>query len=401
EWQHVLQLAQPDLIWSTDKECRSIKAWRESKILSGMPSRAINPNSKIQNPNSKIQNPQGWIMIPTGGSSGHIRFAIHTWETLAASVVGFQQYFNVDRIHSCCALPLYHVSGLMQFMRSFLSGGKLAIVPSHHLSTFIHQIDPTSFFLSLVPTQLHRLLHQSELHHPETIDQLARFHTILLGGAPAWDELLQTARQQGIRLAPTYGMTETASQIVTLKPEDFLQHQTGCGRVLSHAQIEIRDPKGQPVPMGEIGTIAIHADSLALGYYPDRFTSEWFVTDDLGFFDPQGYLHIVGRNSRKIITGGENVFPTEVEAAIRSTQLVKDVYVLGLPDSEWGERVTAVYVPIEADVPIEALQTALSTRLTKFKQPKTWIALPELPRNAQGKVNDKQVRQAIVNLKLQ
>ncbi|XHX79560.1 MAG: hypothetical protein RBJ76_06470 [Stenomitos frigidus ULC029] len=116
-----------------------------------------------------------------------------------------------------------------------------------------------------------------------------------------------------------------------------------------------------------------------------------FQADDLGFFDTNGYLHIVGRHSDKIITGGENVFPAEVEAAIRSTGLVQDVCVIGISDRHWGQAITAVYTPINADILPTNIQTALSDTLSKFKRPKHWLAVDRLPRNAQGKVNRPQV----------
>ena len=221
----------------------------------------------------------------------------------------------------------------MQFLRSFTTGGKLVILPFKELSAGVKcDIEPSEFFISLVPTQLQRLL-----ENPALATWLSRFQTVLLGGAPAWPELLEQARRYGIRLAPTYGMTETASQIVTLKPDDFLGGTVSCGQVLPHAKVTIRSPTGQLLGVNQIGNITIKADSLALGYYPELFTNrDNFQLDDLGFFDNQGYLNVVGRSSNKIITGGENVFPSEVEAAIRATQLVNDVCVIAIPDQHWG-----------------------------------------------------------------
>ncbi|MEG4403732.1 2-succinylbenzoate--CoA ligase [Microcoleus sp. MON2_D5] len=330
------------------------------------------------------------IMIPTGGSSGKIRFAIHTWETLTASVQGFQQYFQVDQINSFCVLPLYHVSGLMQFMRSFTTGGKLAIQPFKELeSGKKSDIEPEEFFISLVPTQLQRLL-----QNPDTANWLGRFRAVLLGGAPAWPELLETARNYQIKLAPSYGMTETASQIATLKPQDFLAGNNSSGKILPHAKITIRSAKGDILCDNQIGNIVVDAKSLALGYYPKNFgDSEYFQLDDLGFFDKNNYLNIVGRSSDKIITGGENVFPAEVEAVVRSTNLVADIAVIGLPDKDWGQVVTAIYVPANSEVTVKNLQAALEDKLSKFKRPKYWVIVEQLPRNSQGKVNREQLQE--------
>jgi len=330
------------------------------------------------------------IMIPTGGTSGKIRFAIHTWDTLMASVRGFQQYFGHKEINSFCVLPLYHVSGLMQFLRSFTTGGKLMILPFKAVVEGAGNIDPTKFFISLVPTQLARLL------TPNASAWLSRFQTVLLGGAPAWAELLKQARSYNIPLALTYGMTETASQIVTLKPEVFLRGNNSSGQVLPHAKVTIRSSTGEHLGANNTGIITIKSDSLMLGYYPELLANHpYFQPDDLGFLDDKGYLTIIGRNSNKIITGGENVFPAEVEAAIQATQLVTDVCVTGIPDSKWGQVVTAVYVPRTEAVSTELLQAVLENKLSKYKQPKYWIQVESLSRNSQGKVNYEKLQKTV------
>ncbi|MBE9225898.1 2-succinylbenzoate--CoA ligase [Phormidium sp. LEGE 05292] len=371
EWEQVLNLVQPDIIWGDVAEI-------------------VYQKPPIRTTPSLPNYPSSLIMIPTGGSSGKIRFAMHSWETLMASVRGFKHYFNLEKINSFCILPLYHVSGLMQFMRSFTSGGKLVISALKQLENCEkYDIEPSDFVVSLVPTQLQRLLEK-----PYLTTWLSRFQTVLLGGAPAWLELLETSRNYGIRLAPTYGMTETASQIATLKPEAFLAGNNTSGQILPHAKVIIKGKNEEILGINQTGIINIQADSLALGYYPEFFPNqEEFQLDDLGYIDENGNLKIVGRNSNKIITGGENVFPNEVEAAIIATQMVEDVCVIGLPDSQWGEIVTAIYVPKFPDINISNLKTAMENKLSKFKHPKKWIAVENLPRNAQGKVNRQRLQE--------
>ncbi len=372
EWQQVFDLVQPNIVWGIEKE---------------------NNYSSAQ---SQIPN---WIMIPTGGSSGKIKFTIHTWETLMASVKGFTEYFQLQQVNSVCVLPLYHVSGLMQFMRCFTTGGKLVITPFKSLeSGKIYNINPSSnpseFFISLVPTQLQRLLQNSE-----QIQWLSQLKAVLLGGSPAWDDLLAKSKFHNIPLAITYGMTETASQIATLKPEDFLKGKISSGQILPHAQVQIRNYDGEILPNQEIGNITIQAQSLTLGYYPQIWENqEYFSVDDLGFFDNEGYLNIVGRNSDKIISGGENIYPIEIEAAIRATHLVVDVSVIGIPDQHWGQALTAMYIPKNENTSSLTIQTLLQGKLSKFKIPKYWIPLPNLPRNYQGKINRQQLQEIATKL---
>jgi o-succinylbenzoate---CoA ligase len=263
------------------------------------------------------QRHQNLIMIPTGGSSGEVKFATHTWETLSASVWGFQEFYAIDKINAVCTLPLYHVSGLMQLMRSILTDGRLLVTNFQQLCTdptsITNQIELADYFISLVPTQLAKLLDLAP-------QWLAQFQTILLGGAPPSIELLHRARNAKSPLALTYGMTETASQITSLKPTEFLAGNNSCGRVLRHAKIKLRSPEGE---------IQIDAKSLMLGYFPAFNLSTNFEPDDLGSLDLAGYLTIIGRSSSKIITGGENVFPIEVIDAIMTTGLVADAWVIG------------------------------------------------------------------------
>jgi o-succinylbenzoate---CoA ligase len=382
EWKQVFNLVQPDIILTEDKHLNTQQ----------------NSDSKNEK-NYHYQFPithYPMIMIPTGGTSGKIRFVMHTGETLMASIEGFKQYFKVDKINSFCVLPLYHVSGLMQFLRSFTTQGKLVILPFKTLKIDdFYPIKNAPFFISLVPTQLQRLLNNREM-----TSLLSQFQTVLLGGAPPWAKLLETAREHKIRLAPTYGMTETASQIATLKPDDFLGGYHNSGRILPHANIIICKENGEILGDNQRGIITIKSQSLALGYYPELWQNrDKFKTDDLGFIDSKGYLHIVGRNSDKIITGGENVFPSEVEAVIKSTGLVADISIIGLPDQEWGQVITAVYVPINAEVTLEALQNAIASQLSKYKQPKKWLKIAEMPRNAQGKINRETLHKLVIPLR--
>ncbi|MFP4297403.1 MAG: 2-succinylbenzoate--CoA ligase [Spirulinaceae cyanobacterium] len=360
EWQQALGLIQPDLIWS------QLNFPDYGKTAIKYPAL-----------------PQQAIMIPTGGTSGKIKFAIHTWQTLQASVVGLYRYFDQQPLNFISVLPVYHVSGLMPFIRALMTDGKFLMWSYHELKQGkFPDFDLSSFFLSLVPTQLQFLLD----YYPQ---ELRRFKAILIGGAPPWPSLLEKARKHDLPLALTYGMTETASQVVTLKPEDFLAGNNSNGRVLSHASLSIL---GRDQNQLAAGIIKIKGDSLCWGYYPEIDCRRELITDDLGYFDERGYLYILGRNSQKIITGGENVFPAEIEGAILAIQKVRDVCVVGIEDERWGQVVTAVYVPKTVDFSLEKVKEKLRDRIATYKQPKQWIAVPELPRNAQGKINRTEVQ---------
>ncbi|MCF2970305.1 2-succinylbenzoate--CoA ligase [Synechococcus sp. Nb3U1] len=362
--------------------------WRQGQ-LQPYPSSVHQPLRDLLNALPAADSPP--ICIPTGGSSGHLKWAIHSWATLAASARAHQQHFAVGIVHSYCLLPLYHVSGLMQAVRSWLSEGQLVLWDWKPLEYAQQWETPLpGSFLSLVPTQLQRLLLQA---HPAVLAALRQFRAVLVGGGPTWPSLREQARQQRIPVALTYGMTETASQVCTSWPEAFLCGNDSLGRPLPHATLQIQSTAGDPV-----GPIHLWAESLALGYYPHLWQrDQGLVPGDWGYLDEQGSLHWLGRADDLILTGGEKVMAAEVEGEIRATGWVEDVCVLGVPDAEWGQQVIAIVVPTEG-MPSDLedlkhrLKRHLSEQLSGYKCPKQWLCWDGIPRTPQGKVNRPHLR---------
>ncbi|MGD1864392.1 MAG: AMP-binding protein [Phormidesmis sp.] len=401
EWQSASSLIQPQIVWHNFPNSPS-------------PLFSASPDS----PTAKRTVPA--ILIPTGGSSGQLKFAHHTWQPLPTSVTGFHQHFfptspslsdpSSIPVNAYCTLPLYHVSGLLQALRTALSNGQLFLLPFKALLLPSFPLPPVTkrcqshsvaagvSFISLVPTQLSRLLNANKA------SCLSRFHAVLLGGAPPWPSLLECVIAHKIPLCLSYGMTETAAMVSATDPQTILQGKPllGSGRAMPHAKIKIeragQSLPGQSLPVGEVGQVVVYSDAIAICYHnaPSLdFAQDAFYTDDLGYLDADANLHITGRASGKIISGGENIFPTEVEAALRNTGQVRDVCVIGLPHSTWGEAVSAAYVPVDETVSPESLKAALVEAdgealgpvLSRYKIPKHWCSLPHLPRNEQGKIN--------------
>lgn len=371
EWDAALQILRPSLVWAL-----------------GAIAQPLQTSKTLHSPLSSSPK----ILIPTGGTTGGLKFACHTWHTLLVATEGFCKTF-LPPINTYCVLPVHHVSGFMQMLRAWLSQALVVITPFKTLETHPPLIEQTQgWHISLVPTQLVRLL------QAERGEWLSRFQAVFLGGAPAWPSLLDRAAQQKISLCLSYGMTETAAMVTVLSPADLTcdrkTQRHSSGKPLPHANISIK-LAGQDLPSNTIGQVVVRAASVALGYYGQvsgAFSPEAFRTGDLGFLADDGQLYITGRADSKIISGGENVFPAEVEAALLSTGLVKDTYVFGQPDSQWGEAVTAVFVPTCEEVTVSRLKAALSEGsngtplLSRYKHPKRWIAIASLPRNAQGKL---------------
>jgi O-succinylbenzoic acid--CoA ligase len=172
--------------------------------------------------------------------------------------------------------------------------------------------------------------------------------------------------------------------VAALRPEEFLGGARSCGTVLPHAALKI----------GGEGVISLGGESLFRGYYPHWRTEADFVTEDAGWFDAQGHLHVAGRRDAVIITGGEKVDPVEVEAALRETGEFAEIVVLGVPDAEWGQVIIAAY-PEAARPNLEKVAVAMSRLLAPAKRPKRFVPVANWPVNSQGKVNRAEVARRV------
>ena len=324
---------------------------------------------------------RGAILIPTGGSGGRVRWAIHDWGTLAAAARALETFLGDGPFTHVSTLPPWHVSGLMPAARALETGGQLWLDDWKSLEGGTPPAtDAKSAVISLVPTQLLRLLEQ-----PALVEWLGSTRAILLGGAAPPPGLLESARELRLPVALAYGLTETAAVVAVQSPADFLSGEPPAATPLSHARVWIADETGEPRLPNAGGRVWIEAESLFLGYYPTRRAPGPFATDDDGELDIQGRLRLLGRRDRLIITGGEKVDPRLVEEALRATGLVEEVLVTGAPDAEWGQRVAAIYTGEPR--PQAELRAAIEDQLPPSAIPKTWIHTARLPLDERGKVD--------------
>lgn len=326
--------------------------------------------------------PPARIFVPTGGTTGVPRFVRHDWSTLQAAARAFARVFP-GPADSICLLPLWHVGGLMQAVRARVTKGRLRLADWDSVRSGTDRPIPDGFFLSLVPTQLERLMRE-----PAAMAWLKGFRAIFVGGGPADRDLLERARVEEIPLAPAYGMTETAAQVSVLQPEEFLAGRSGVGRALPHAVITIVNDEGQPVAHGEVGRIQIEATSVccSCSQKPPETRTDPFLTRDLGRMDADGFLTVIGRVDDVIITGGEKVWPGEVEAAIKAAGLAADAAVFGRPDDRWGSVVCAVLAGGSFVDPGQA-RDVLRAVLPAHMIPHLWARVERLPRNRMGKLD--------------
>ncbi len=333
----------------------------------------------------------------TSGTTGRPKAAVLTAANFTWSAVASAFRLGVlpeDRW--LLTLPLYHVGGLSIVWRSALYG--TAIVLPSEGSFDPHALDETLrrhrvTLVSLVPTQLYRWV-QAVAGPPSK-----SLRAVLLGGAAAPADLLHEALARRYPVALTYGLTEATSQVATATPAKVQRKPGSVGHPLLYTQVRVVDEKGHHLPAGAIGEIVVRGPTVFAGYDGDPQATQaalrdgWLHTGDLGYLDAEGDLWVVNRRSDLIVTGGENVYPAEVEAVLRQHPAVAEACVVGLDDPEWGQRVAAaVVLRPGAHVTPDTLAAHCRQHLAGYKVPRLIRLVPDLPRTASGKVRRPAVR---------
>jgi O-succinylbenzoic acid--CoA ligase len=316
-------------------------------------------------------------LLYTSGTTGPPKGVRLTAANHVASALGCQESLGSGtQDRWLCVLSPHHVGGLAMFFRSAFGDQPLVTLPRFdelQVAEALRRYHPS--LVSLVPTMLSRVLAAGEG------EALAGCRAILLGGAPATAAQIAAWSEQGLPICPSYGLTETCSQVATVPPGEA--HQTGGGGAVIHSQASIEIVHGEIVVAGPV---------LSPGYWNAAlpgFAGGRFFTGDLGHLDDSGRLHVTGRRDDAIITGGENVQPEEVEQALLSHPAVRDAAVAGRADPTWGQVLEALVVAegVEADALVEWSRG----RLPGFKVPRRIRFVESLPRNEGGKLLRRQL----------
>jgi O-succinylbenzoic acid--CoA ligase len=292
-------------------------------------------------------------------------------------------------------LPLWHVGGLAIVWRSVIYGIPLIVHDAFDPVAINHEIDTGEItVVSVVSTMLDRMLaDRGGRPFPPSL------RCVLLGGGPAPPALLDACARLGVPVAPTYGLTETASQVATLAPREHARRPGAAGRALLHTVLRI-DGGGPQADPGTIGEILVAGPTVMRGYAGrPRATAQalrggWLRTGDLGYLDDEGCLYVVDRRDDVIITGGENVYPAEVEAVLCGHPAVADAGVVPIPDSHWGQAVVAVLVPRAHTPPtVQEIRAFCEARLGRYKLPRHVWFTDALPRSGGGKLLRRAIRE--------
>ena len=340
------------------------------------------------------------FQVYTSGTTGRPKGAMLTHRNmLALRAPGYRAglaWFPGSSDTSLAVLPVAHIAGTAYGLFGLYSGGRLVITRDFDPGETLRLIEAeAASHLLLAPAAMRQVL-----DHPAAgTTDLGSLRFLTYGASPIPEALLKRAMTiLGCGFVQMYGMTEAAGGVVALTPEDHAsgdpERLRSAGRAMPGVEVAIFDNQDRPLAAWQIGEVAIRSDAVMAGYWrqPEATAQSivgggWLRTGDLGQLDAHGYLFILDRAKDMIISGGENVYPAEVENAIFGHPEVADVAVIGVPSATWGEEVMAVVVPREGCEPsLEAIAAWARSRIAGFKVPKRLTLVEELPRNAGNKV---------------
>ncbi|MGB5946269.1 o-succinylbenzoate--CoA ligase [Paenisporosarcina sp.] len=327
----------------------------------------------------------------TSGTTGRPKGVRQTVlnHTTNATASAFNMGIQTDDVW-LCTMPIFHISGLSILIRSVLYGMEVKLYSKFDVVQVVDDlVNGCVTRMSVVSVMLQRILRELDERNVNVSPLLL---TMLVGGGPVPSHYLERALARGIPILQTYGMTETASQTATLAPEDAARKLGSSGKPLFLSFIRIDQTKA-PFEEGEICIRGGHVTPGYIGQYEHTPSQDkgWLYTGDIGYLDDEGYLFVVDRRSDLIISGGENIYPAEVESAILQHPKIREAGVCGVNDEAWGQ-VPVAFIVSDGEISLESLQQFLQGKLASYKIPKKVYQVDAMPRNASNKLLRRELR---------
>ncbi|KGR73615.1 o-succinylbenzoate--CoA ligase [Ureibacillus manganicus] len=292
-----------------------------------------------------------------------------------------------------CAVPLFHISGFSILIRSLLYGNEVKLYEKFDAMGAVEDISSGRVtHMSLVAVMLERILNGLE---ENGLMASPKFKIILAGGGPFPKDYLVRAKKINLPIAQTYGMTETSSQTATLSNEDAIRKLGSAGKPLFFNQIKIADTD-KPYVEGEILIRGPHVTPGYIGQFAKKSSTidGWLHTGDIGYLDDEGYLFVVDRRSDLIISGGENVYPAEIENVLMAHHCIREAGVCGMEDETWGQ-VPVAFVVLKKETTKEEILDYCLDHLAKYKVPKEIHFVEQLPRNGSNKLMRRKLKELL------
>ena len=320
-------------------------------------------------------------IMNTSATTGQFKSVPLRWGQIRAHVQASKEVLGkTEQDNWLMVLPLFHVSGLSILLRSLYNGTAVTILPKYDEAQVLKLIESENInMMSLVPTILTQL-EPSITHH--------KLRVILLGGEFIPMALIDACEKKSLPIYKTYGMTETFSQSVTFSVLDYPHKRDSVGKPLPGMQVRIDKPDADGV-----GEIHLTGPMVMTGYIDKEPIDSDLNTDDIGYVDEDGFVYILNRRKDLIISGGENIYPKELEDLVYTLPSVKECAVVPVPDPKWGQ-VPALFVAFHdgESMTADAILSFMTKSLAKYKVPKYVKILPALPRNGTGKIVRNELR---------
>lgn len=346
------------------------------------------------------------VILYTSGTTGSTKGVMLTHRNLLSttnSLLFSYPFTPEDRY--CNQGPLFHIGAIVSMLATTISGAAHIFMEGFTPETTLEIIEKEKItMMMMAPTMLHRLIVHQDINHRN----LNSLRLIGYGGAPMPVTILEKAQKYlKCDFLGSYGTTETAGYLTILTPDDHKKKNllASSGREVYGVKIRIIDENGEDVKNDETGEIVVKTDGLMKGYLnkPEEtakvIKNSWFYTGDMAKRDEEGYIYIVDRKKDMIITGGENVYSTEVENILLTNDKISEAAVIGIPDEHWGEVVTAVVVPTNGNLNEKDIIEYCKGRLTHYKCPKKVIFRENLPKNSFGKILKMEMKTELIGRK--